>query len=695
VILLNSNGYHFSKTSGSQNNSSDRCLYHQRLANHVNKTTVYDLKALASSPSSLKLAKDDSEENAFQYLETKIFKIAKLLGVNADRIFHDERNQSAQSINKLLDKIIDSYTKPSLQEAQLWLNSNKAEEIILKKLEYLDQKVVNFFYTDKNTAEQLIYRDDLYPANLKLEKSLQCANKILKTLEAQSYYNLPLESSPGKDQGKKILSSSDAYFIPETINTKALINESLNYNQGRVETVINPRNKKAIELKSGLHSTKLNELLKSIFKVENNQMLKRDSGFEDSLRLYLNNMASYQPTMFKYCYEAAQHLTNIQKPIKNICTITAHQSESNLAEMMKLLQEQDFNKKDLTTFIFINGDSKDEINKRISELNKFQEKNPELDIRVFGGLIPKGEWSFGFKALGLNTALISYQMSNLFAPKLEHDSDPAILFFDADIKGMKPSVVKDKIEVIKSGTVIEFSEAVESESQLKEEGINYYLINRINQIASTNLKLQNEEIFQMTNQKKRAAIISPGHNSTFSGIATVLMGGFKPHVSIYEDLNLGQSVDTPMQRIFKKSPPENYISHLSNSRVECDGGAVVRTVDLSRSISHKYRSHDGLAGNLSPITNNNHISIKRLEEEINALLSLSQEKYNKLLLKVPLEFKSVIDEYLNQKKENFYTAIQTLIQDEVLPFMKNTNSAHSGIEMKVNPKTGLVNLKSK
>ena len=35
----------------------------------------------------------------------------------------------------------------------------------------------------------------------------------------------------------------------------------------------------------------------------------------------------------------------------------------------------------------------------MTELEKFQEDNPDLDIRVFGGIIPKGEWSFGFKAL--------------------------------------------------------------------------------------------------------------------------------------------------------------------------------------------------------------------------------------------------------------------------------------------------------
>jgi hypothetical protein len=559
VVVLGSNGYHLSSSSNGASSSSEKCLYHRRLANQVNSGGVYDLKALAACPSSIGLLDDKSLKEAYKYLGEKTLKIAKLMGVkvSSDLTFKG-LDKSAKNINKILDTVINSYGTPSDIESKKWESSNQVEEVILKKLEYLDQKIVSSFYSDKNTADKLIYRDDLFPANIKIEKSIQFANKILKTLEAQNYYNLPLESVSEEQSREKPIKSEDNYFIPGVINTKALIDESFSYSKGRMETIVNPKkNNKSREIKVGLYSAKLDELLSSRFKVENNQLLPRDSGFEDSLRLYLNNMASYQPTMFNYCYAAAQHLTNIQKPIKNICTITGHQSETNLAPMMEILNQQDFNKKDLTTFIFINGDNKDEINKRMAELEKFQEKNPDLDIRVFGGIIPKGEWSFGFKALGLNAALISYQMSNLFTSKQEHDSDPAVLFFDADIKSIKPDVIRDKIQAIKSGTVIEFSEAVESVSQLRKEGINYYLINRINQIMSTSLKLQNEEMSQIINQKTKKTIISPGHNSTFSATASALMGGFKPHMNIYEDVDLGRTVDAAMQRILKKLNPQN------------------------------------------------------------------------------------------------------------------------------------------
>ena len=559
MVVLGSNGYHLSSSSNGASSSSEKCLYHRRLANQVNSGGVYDLKALAACPSSIGLLDDKSLKEAYKYLGEKTLKIAKLMGVkvSSDLTFKG-LDKSAKNINKILDTVINSYGTPSDIESKKWESSNQVEEVILKKLEYLDQKIVSSFYSDKNTADKLIYRDDLFPANIKIEKSIQFANKILKTLEAQNYYNLPLESVSEEQSREKPIKSEDNYFIPGVINTKALIDESFSYSKGRMETIVNPKkNNKSREIKVGLYSAKLDELLSSRFKVENNQLLPRDSGFEDSLRLYLNNMASYQPTMFNYCYAAAQHLTNIQKPIKNICTITGHQSETNLAPMMEILNQQDFNKKDLTTFIFINGDNKDEINKRMAELEKFQEKNPDLDIRVFGGIIPKGEWSFGFKALGLNAALISYQMSNLFTSKQEHDSDPAVLFFDADIKSIKPDVIRDKIQAIKSGTVIEFSEAVESVSQLRKEGINYYLINRINQIMSTSLKLQNEEMSQIINQKTKKTIISPGHNSTFSATASALMGGFKPHMNIYEDVDLGRTVDAAMQRILKKLNPQN------------------------------------------------------------------------------------------------------------------------------------------
>ena len=561
MVVLGSNGYHLSSSSNGASISSEKCLYHQRLPNQVNSGGVYDLKALAACPSSIGLLDDKSLKEAFQYLGEKTLKIAKLMGVkvSSDLTFKG-LDKSVKNINKILDTVINSYGTPSDKETKTWKSLNPVEEVILKKLEYLDQKIVSSFYSDKNTADKLIYRDDLFPANIKIEKSIQFANKILKTLEAQNHYNLPLESVSEEQSREKSIKPEDNYFIiPGVINTKALIDESLNYNQGRVKTILNPKTKESREVKAGLYSAKLDELLLSRFKVENNQLLPRDSGFEDSLRLYLNNMASYQPTMFNYCYAAAQHLTNIQKPIKNICTITGHQSETNLAPMMEILNQQDFNKKDLTTFIFINGDNKDEINKRMAELEKFQEKNPDLDIRVFGGIIPKGEWSFGFKALGLNAALISYQMSNLFTSKQEHDSDPAVLFFDADIKSIKPDVIRDKIQAIESGTVIEVGESNESSPELEKMGKHYYLINKIYEISNKYLKLQDDWLFGIIGKDRQKQIVSQGHNSTFSAMATVLLNGFAPHDITGEDIRFGRRVDAAFQRFFKKSTPKNYL----------------------------------------------------------------------------------------------------------------------------------------
>jgi hypothetical protein len=692
VVILGSSGYHLSSSS-TESLDSKKCLYHQRLPKQVNSVGVYDLKALAACPSSIGLLDDKSLEEAFRYLGEKTLKIAKLMGVEVCSDLTDKQSdQSIKNINEILDTVINAYGKPLDTEIKKWANSNQVEEVILKKLEYLDQKIVSSFYTDKNTADKLIYIDDLFPANIKVERSIQCANKILKTLEAQNHYNLPLESVSEQQLSEKLIRSEGNYLIPGVINTKALIDESLNYNQGRVETIVNPRTKKSYEVKTGLYSNRLDDLLLSKFRIKDNQLLPRDSGFEESLRLYLNNMASYQPTMFNYCYAAAQHLTNIQKPIKNICTITAHQSETNLAPMMEILNQQDFNKKDLTTFIFINGDNKSEINKRMAELEKFQEKNPDLDIRVFGGIIPKGEWSFGFKALGLNAALISYQMSNLFTSKQEHDSDPAVLFFDADIKAMKPTAVKGKIQAIKSGTVIEIGEITESPSELKKIGMDYYLINRVDELSKRHLKLQNEELFQIVNRSTKKTVISMGGNSTSSGIATVLLGGFKPHFSVSEDINLGRTVNTALSRLFNKLIPKNYVSELFSSEIECDGDAVKRTVNLSRPIIDKYSSHDGMRGNLTPISRDGSISIKRLEEEINGVLALTQEKYDKLLLKVPPEFTIVIEEYLNEKKSNFYAAINLLLQEEVTPLMQSKNSSSAQVNMEINQKTGFVSL---
>lgn len=138
--------------------------------------------------------------------------------------------------------------------------------------------------------------------------------------------------------------------------------------------------------------------------------------------------------------------------------------------------------------------------------------------------------------------------------------------------------------------------------------------------------------------------------------------------------------------------PQNYINNLSSNKIECDGGAVTRAVDLSRPIFHKYRTHDGKKGDLTPIVHNDRISIKRLEEEINGALALNKEKYHKLLLKVPLEFKSVIEEYLNNKILNFYAAINSLLQEEVAPFIQSKNSNSAQVNMKIDEKTGFVSL---
>jgi hypothetical protein len=282
-------------------------------------------------------------------------------------------------------------------------------------------------------------------------------------------------------------------------------------------------------------------------------------------------------------------------------------------------------------------------------------------------------------------------MSNLFTSKQEHDSDPAVLFFDADIKGMKPDVIKDKIQAIESGTVIEVGESNESSPELEKMGKHYYLINKIYEISNKYLKLKDDWLFGIIGKGIQKQIVSQGHNSTFSGMATVLLNGFAPHDITGEDIRFGRRVHAAFQRFFKKSTPKNYVSTTSSGRIECDGDAVKRAVDLSRPIIDKYRSHDGKKGNLTPFLHDN-ISIKRLEEEINGCLTLTQEKYGELFSKVPQEFKPVIKEYLKEKESKFYAAINSLIQEEVAPLMQSKNSNSAQVTMKIDDKTGLVSL---
>jgi hypothetical protein len=133
------------------------------------------------------------------------------------------------------------------------------------------------------------------------------------------------------------------------------------------------------------------------------------------------------------------------------------------------------------------------------------------------------------------------------------------------------------------------------------------------------------------------------------------------------------------------------VSTTSSGRIECDGDAVKRAVDLSRPIIDKYRSHDGKKGNLTPFLHDN-ISIKRLEEEINGCLTLTQERYGGLLLKVPMEFKSIVENHVSDKRINFYRAINSLLQEEVAPLMQSKNSSSAQINMKIDEKTGFVSL---
>ena len=119
---------------------------------------------------------------------------------------------------------------------------------------------------------------------------------------------------------------------------------------------------------------------------------------EQCLRLFFNNLKNFQPTMFKYCYESAKELCDMQKPIKNLACISVYQDETNLTNLIKNIEKQNFNKEDLSIFLFLNGSDKTKLEARTTEIQKVQEEFPNLNIKTVIGEIPKGEWGFESKS---------------------------------------------------------------------------------------------------------------------------------------------------------------------------------------------------------------------------------------------------------------------------------------------------------
>ena len=66
----------------------------------------------------------------------------------------------------------------------------------------------------------------------------------------------------------------------------------------------------------------------------------------------------HQPKAFEACLDIAKNLYKPDKKIQNIACLSIHQSEKGIPKLLNLIKKQDFDRKDLSFVLFVNGDNK-------------------------------------------------------------------------------------------------------------------------------------------------------------------------------------------------------------------------------------------------------------------------------------------------------------------------------------------------
>jgi hypothetical protein len=382
----------------------------------------------------------------------------------------------------------------------------------------------------------------------------------------------------------------------------------------------------------------LRELIDKYFPFERLKLkpkfLPREHGLKHSLRLYLNNLKNYEPHLYNFCLNAARNI-NIQSPLpkdtKAFINIAVHQSETNLPHLLKILQQQDFNKNECPVYLFINGNDREQIQERLSEINTFienQQNKPEqkLNVRVIAAELD--HYRHGLKTIPLNLAYMDLALNHDFK---KSDADVAAIYLDADILEF-PS--NDHISKLKNGILtgkIRNHDTFKWDfDKLTKLNVHYPIMHAFTQEYASIEHIFNQlnKIFNKNNYQTFAdtGTANSGGHSSYSSILALLTGATKAHIN-NEDSDWSERASKVLFGSHLNSfyDLRHMYQAMTNNLpgVEMDEGALRRPMELNRPMRDIWTSHDLIQGDdeLSPIdfSKPDELNLKRVKEELNIL----------------------------------------------------------------------------
>lgn len=617
---------------------------------------------------------------------------------------------------------IEGPKNTKLEQQPIGRRESRIGELLSRSLVLRNSTEDFLIFSDLDNQVEAIRPDYYYRLP---SSSVAIANKDFSELElSETKRNFPLAQFTQPLRTRRIFRDSERFFGNDLIaSNKAnfpLIREKVNNQNPNLSVATRFRrassriaNTKFLENHSYPIRSNSRKLVKRFFEFDkaSNSLKPRSSGLKLALKIYLDQLKTFQPYLYEICLQAA-HKINEQNPERAnpqaICTISVHQSETKLPKLLQELEAQDFDKTKCPIYLFVNGNDQAMINTRLNEIEEFKKANPDLDLRVIAAELD--DWRYGLKCIPLITALMSLALR----PCWDNDQDIATILFDADIERFHTKhTIKTHIAEIHSGKIISSGGG---QITLPGEHMAYYIMNLIRKswdiILAINQGFAFDKVFENFMTK---GLNCSGGNSALSTIMLVLGCGTAAH-SCNEDTDLGYRTSSNIIRAFEPEirnlarigladalndiDPENN-DLVTEKRKQCmsanfyqriipvfsspinyevksvfyDSGAMFRAIETCRPLTDMWDNHDYIQGKLTPTDfSDRTTTLKRFEEELQDIMAKTFELYKKDIANLGI-FKSDVfgDNFRERYKE-------LILKDAIEPLLKFFKLYHLVIE---------------
>jgi hypothetical protein len=530
-------------------------------------------------------------------------------------------------ISLLQDRVI---TRPFFRESERAHNIKLQDEI---------RRTIKEARTEEGLLKQGI-RDHL-------EETIQDGTFVTTYVGNSEKLEHLMSQYPDKEAKDKFLRENllepvtDLLFkdVPDSTLVQLWKNAPQASNMGRFRTATNRLLQPLYEEQRDFRlKPELRELIDKYFPFERLKLkpkfLPREHGLKHSLRLYLNNLKNYEPHLYNFCLNTAQNI-NAQSPLpkdtKAFINIAVHQSETNLPHLLEILQKQDFNKNECPVYLFINGNDREQIQERLSEINTFMQNQQnkseqKLNVRVIAAELD--HYRHGLKTIPLNLAYMDLALNHDFK---KSDADVAAIYLDADILEF-PS--DDHISKLKNGILagkIRNHYTLQWDfDKLTKLNVHYPIMHAFTQEHASVKPIFNQlnKIFNKNNYQTFAdtGTANSGGHSSYSSILALLTGATKAHIN-NEDPDWSERASKVLFGSHLNSfyDLRHMYQAMTNNLpgVEMDEGALRRPMELNRPMRDIWTSHDLIQGDdeLSPIdfSKPDELNLKRVKEELNIL----------------------------------------------------------------------------